>query len=537
MLLAILAGVILGCFGVGLRARLLLTIGLIALYVPVAGGGPSILRAGVMGAAAIVATLAGRPSDRAYLVLLAAGLTLLLDPRFGADVGWQLSFAAVLGIMLWAPPLRDLIRDRLRRRLPSRLAMPLAEGAALTIAATVATAPLMAHHFEELSAASLPANLLVLPAIAPVMWLGMLIGLLGQVPFVPLAPLGVVEGALVDYVALVARLFAAADWAQVSIALPGLGSVAGAYVLVAALATAAIATGRRRRLLIAPRPVLTIAAALLLLALAPSLTGSGGDLAAPSAGTLRITELDVGQGDAILLQPPRGDPILVDGGPPGGAAVDGLRDLGVERLAAAFVTHGDLDHAGGLHEVLSAVEVGRLVHGRAVPELAATARAVGTRVTSTAEGGSFAYGRLELDVLWPPDAVLSEPVEEPNDHSLVLAARFAGYDALLTGDAEFERTHLDPGPIDVLKVPHHGSDDAGLDALLARSAPQVALIGVGGDNTYGHPTADTMASLAEHSVCALRTDLDGAATVDIGAAGVSAWTALGPPPAQRTGCG
>ncbi len=85
---------------------------------PVAGGGPSILRAGVMGAAAIAATLAGRPADRAYPPLLAAAATLLLDPRYGADVGWQLSFAAVVGIMLWAAPLRDLLRERIARRLP-----------------------------------------------------------------------------------------------------------------------------------------------------------------------------------------------------------------------------------------------------------------------------------------------------------------------------------------------------------------------------------------------------------------------------------
>ena len=128
MLLAILAGVVIGAFGVGLRMRLALTLVLIAAYVPIAGAGPSIQRAGVMGAAAIVATLLGRPSDRAYAGLLAAAATLLIDPRFGADVGWQLSFAAVAGIMLWASPLRRLIGERLERRLPARLAAPLAEG-------------------------------------------------------------------------------------------------------------------------------------------------------------------------------------------------------------------------------------------------------------------------------------------------------------------------------------------------------------------------------------------------------------------------
>jgi competence protein ComEC len=107
---------------------------------------------------------------------------------------------------------------------------------------------------------------------------------------------------------------------------------------------------------------------------------------------------------------------------------------------------------------------------------------------------------------------------------------------MLTGDAEAEVTHLDPGPLDVLKVAHHGSDDAGLDGLLARSVPRVALIGVGAENSYGHPTPATLGTLAEHGVCALRTDLDGTATVEIGPAGLRAWGSSGPPPADRAGC-
>jgi competence protein ComEC len=150
ILLALLAGTALAVFGVGLRARLLITIVLIAVYVPVAGGGPSIQRAGVMGAAAIVATLAGRPSGRAYPPLLAAAATLLINPRFGSDVGWQLSFAAVLGIMLWAGPLRELIEERLSGSLPKPLTRGLSEGIAVTLAATAATAPLIAHEFERL---------------------------------------------------------------------------------------------------------------------------------------------------------------------------------------------------------------------------------------------------------------------------------------------------------------------------------------------------------------------------------------------------
>src|SRR3954468_2627449 len=152
--------------GIGLRVRFVLALGLIALYVPLAGGGPSIQRAGVMGAAGIAAALAGRPASRWYALLLAAGATLALNPRAVEDVGWQLSFAAVIAIMVLATPVREGLR---RRGLHSAAA----EAVALTVAASIGTAPLIALHFDRTSVVSLPANLLAAPAVAPVMWLGM----------------------------------------------------------------------------------------------------------------------------------------------------------------------------------------------------------------------------------------------------------------------------------------------------------------------------------------------------------------------------
>ena len=147
--------------------------------------------------------------------MIAAGRRGNPDPqpaRFGADVGWQLSFAAVIGIALWAAPVRERI-------LPAAIrcrsgAGPLAEGAALTLAATLATAPLLAHHFETVSLASLPANLLAAPAVAPVMWLGMLAGLGGQLPGLPVEPVTVPMSVLIGWIAAVSEWFSAPAWAS-----------------------------------------------------------------------------------------------------------------------------------------------------------------------------------------------------------------------------------------------------------------------------------------------------------------------------------
>ena len=169
------------------RPRLVGVLALIALYVPLTGAGPSIVRAGAMGAAGTVAALAGRPG--VALVRAAAGaraVTLALDPRAWQDVGWQLSFAAVVGIFA----ARAAAARALRRAAASRCAA----AAALTIAATVATAPLMAFHFGQVSLAALPANLAALPAVAPVMWIGMLSAAAAQVAVVARELLNALNG-------------------------------------------------------------------------------------------------------------------------------------------------------------------------------------------------------------------------------------------------------------------------------------------------------------------------------------------------------
>ena len=489
ILLALLAIPVLALLGVPHRARLLCVFVLIALYVPVTGAGPSIQRAGVMGAAGVVAALAGRPRSRWYALLLAAAITLAVNPRASGDPGWQLSFAAVVGILLWAGPIRGLLLGPLeagRERVRSPWHRALAEGAGMTIAATLATAPLMAHHFEGVSLASLPANLLVLPAVGPVMWLGMLSAFAGQLPWIPTEPLTALAGLLAAYVAQVAHWFAAPSWAR-----------------------------RRRGLGSVSPPIRTLAlacAACMAVVVALSLPGSALPDAKPG---LRVTVLNVGQGDAILLDPADGKPVLVDGGPPGDGLRDQLRGEGVSSLAAAIVTHDQSDHVGGVEELLGAFPIRRVIYAEGGGFLRGV-RAAGVPAMEIAEGSEVDSGSLRIEVLWPPRSLLEgPPPADLNQAALVLLARWRGFAMLLTADAEAEAVPIDPGPVDVLKVAHHGSADAGLDALLDRTVPRLAVISVGADNPYGHPDPRTLSVLAEHRVPALRTDQEGDVVIDV----------------------
>jgi competence protein ComEC len=244
----------------------------------------------------------------------------------------------------------------------------------------------------------------------------------------------------------------------------------------------------------------------------------GESTAAPAAG-LRVEVLDVGQGDAILFQPAAAPAILVDGGPPGDGLAGKLEDAGVAGLGAAVITHDQSDHAAGVEELLGRFPVGRLVYGRLGTPTLAAASAAGVKPERLAAGRELRSGLLRLRVLWPPRELLTEaaPEEDPNQLALVMEARWRDFTMLLTADAEAEAVPLDPGPVDVLKVAHHGSEDAGLAALLDRTRPQLAVISVGAGNPYGHPTRSTLRTLAGHRVPTLRTDEDGDVVIDVGA--------------------
>jgi competence protein ComEC len=472
LLLILLAAPLLALAGVPHRARLACLLALIAIYVPVAGAGPSIQRAGVMGAAGLVAVFASRPSSRWYATLLAAALTLALNPRAVGDVGWQLSFAAVAGIALWSAPLREWLGRGTPRGPAVGVRGAIADGASVTIAATLATAPLMAHHFEQVSLASLPANLLAAPAVAPVMWLGMLAGAVGQLPWVPVEALTGLAGLCAGYIEQIAHWLGSPGWAQLEPPAPGVATVVVIYALMLAGGWLLASRSGVRRALRPRHGIVASLVALAVLVAGVLLSGPGAG-SGPAAGAgLEVRVLDVGQGDAILLDPASGDPLLVDTGPPEADVADRLAAAGVEDLAVVVITHDESDHAGGLGEILERFPGATLAYAARTAYLTRAAGAAAERLR-VAEGSELRYGALRLDVLWPPRAIIDEGAgEEANARAVVMVARWHDFAMLLSADAEAEAVPLDPGPIDVLKLAHHGSADAGLDAYSSAPDPE-----------------------------------------------------------------
>ena len=231
----------------------------------------------------------------------------------------------------------------------------------------------------------------------------------------------------------------------------------------------------------------------------------------PDAVTVRF--LDVGQGDATLVQHPDGTAILFDGGPPEAGIARLLRRAGVERLALVVATHASRDHHGGLPAVLAERRVDLLLDGGDGTRDSARERGVPTRPAVAPL--TLRAGGLEVRILSPPPRPAGPPPEDPNPRAVVAIVSAGDFDLMLSADAESEALlPLELPDVDAMKVPHHGSADPGLPAVLERLRPELAAIEVG-ENTYGHPTPQTLGALRRAGVPTYRTDRDGTVALTV----------------------
>ena len=509
--LSLILGAVLGLgriAGLGRRAGPLLAGAAVIGFVIVARPSPSVLRATVMGAIALIAVVSGRERQGVPALCAAVLVLVLVDPELARSYGFALSALATGGILVLAPPWRE----RLSRRMPRGLAEPLAVSAA----AHAACAPVLAMLGAGVSLVAIPANLFAAPAVGPATLLGVFAAMVAPIALPVARVIVVPAGFAVGWITGVARFCAGAPYAVIGWP-DGLGGVA---LLLAAIAAAMIALRR-------PMPR-RIAAAVLV---GVVVTAIGMRLLAPSwppRGWLFVT-CDVGQGDGLALFAGKGQAVVVDTGPDPRAMDRCLHDLGVRTVPLLVLTHPHADHIDGLPGVLRGRSVGTVVIS---PDSDGEEnRLLPGRATRTADVGDvWSVGPVTLAVLGPlttTHVTEGDSGTTVNNASVVMLAHWPGLDVLLCGDVEIEaqRELLAAGvpTAQVLKIPHHGSSHQD-PAFLAAVHARIGIASVGAGNDYGHPAPSTMSELAHLGERVYRTDRDGDIAVIRSRAGLAVVT-------------
>ena len=515
-----------------LRTRISITMLMVLLYSAIVGFQPSVVRALLMIELYLLAKLLERKPDPLNIVMSAAAINLLLRPQDLFDVGFQLSYAGVLGMILITPKIRWILLPETdhSQSLKTKSRHPqwrkILEASALSIGASIASYPVIASHFYRISFIGLVANIPLIPLSAIITALGFLLlpitaisGWLGHL-------YGDATAYLSDLLLLLTKLSAHVPSAAHAAASPS-------WIFLTLLALAVVFCLRsptRPRFL--GRLTISLSCFFVLSTLGVPFSNS---VLAKNEGKLQVLFFDVGQGDCILLHAPSGKSYFVDFGRVdlnGNAAIERtaipfLRAEDITRIAGGFISHMHTDHFGGAPALLKSCSIGSLmtsgerVGDRTARLLDTLSREQHTQLRVLSRSDTLHLDKdITLYVLHPDRHVLEQKLTAygQNIHSGMLAFKlvYSNTSFLFLGDVERseEESMLENYAnllhSNVVKVAHHGSLTSSSKEFVAATHPDYAVISVGEHNHFGHPSPVIVKRWMTNGADVCRTDLDGA---------------------------
>jgi competence protein ComEC len=519
--LSILAGILLSIgiwlFGKRRYIYIWLALGIIWLYALLTGMQTPVIRGAIMASLFLAAELLGRQRTAITSLAFAAAIMVGISPQILWDASFQLSFLSMAGLIFLAPPLMNLGRRAVNRAIGEEgigvsLASIVTDSLGVTLAATIAVWPLIAHYFGIVSLSSPLANLLALPAMPGIIVTGALAGLIGLFALPVAQVIGWLAWLFTSYMLLVVTGFASLPLSSIKISSLGTPAI---VVYYSALALALWLVSQRKKLgavveksldLTARMPKRYVIPPLLVLAVLASVAA-----ASMPDDRLHVSFLNVGEGDAILLQK-GSQQVLVDGGPSPqelGTGLGAQMPFWDRTIELVILTHPHADHIAGLVDVLQRYKVGRVLYtyfenyeSPLYEEWVDLIKEKDIKYTIAQAGQELDLGDgVKIQVLNPQTPLLTGTESDIDNNGVVLHITMGRASFLLTADigweTEFELINRRTDLVStVLKVAHHGSETSSTLSFLAAVAPEVAVISVG-ENSYGHPSPEVLARLEQ----------------------------------------
>ena len=485
------------------RLGQIITIFLIVFFMTLTGMTPSVVRAGIMAIISILSSILKRKTDIYTSLAIALFIQIINNPYVIFDVGLQLSFGGVLGIALFTKPIEEKLNRIKELKINSALAV--------TIGANIIIMPIMMYQFSTISLSFVISNLLAGSLLGAIMILGFVSVILN------IKPLYFVLNLLVSVFSKIASICSKLPLSLIYIKTPSLIQVFLIYFIIFLFYLILI---ERLNLFRIKQIIISFLIIIFIL-----------NYRIPN-NNLIIHFIDVGQGDSCLMLH-KGYVIMIDGG----GSTDSKYDIGentllpyllarkINKIDYLIVSHFDSDHAQGFIFVLKHLKVKNAIlpiqatNSNLYQNFISICQAKKINVIYLKRGDFFNIGDLKFETLHPSNKFISE--NAMNNNSLVLRMDYYTTSVLFTGDieaiAEQElvskcKLKLD---VDILKVGHHGSNTSSIESFLGAVSPNIALIGVGADNKFGHPGEEVIKRLKERKVNIFRTDLNGEITIEI----------------------